>query len=723
VQGQFLSGSGQALLSDAYAAEKGIKLGDRITLLSNGGLKTLIVSGMLSTQDGVARLNNGDLVVMSLDDATALHGSASFDTLSILPAGSANSADLTAQLRRLLPAAAEIQSPNASTDFQNVIGLLMAVISLMVLSLGSFLIYNTMSVTIAQRRSEIGVLRALGMTRAQVRNLFTLEAAILGLVGAVIGVGFGIVLVRVGSNLPVIPQNSTAALAITSTAPIVVPPTLIPIAILVGTLMPTIAGYLGSRAAANIDPVEAMIQIRAESGVLRVQRWHIAVAGVLLAGMLYTHFVSLGSTQVMLMVSNTAVIGVAVVIVLILPAYIIILSNALPGWMYRVFGITGMIAANNVIRRPKRTLATIMLMTIGIAFGLVIAQSNFGYSEFMNEWQHSENIGELTVTGANRDPLNPLLAVPASIVDSIKARPDIAAVIAERDTTLQQGSIGLSVRAIDMAAFRVQGGRFLWDHGDEAMAYYRLQDAAHPAILVGAGIIGINNGFAPGVHLTLNTPSGPTDFEIVGVVLGGTATDKAIVIMDRALYSRLWQDDLVNRVTLKLQPNADVQSVRRDLLKQYAMSGVVTLDNAELREAFGKQITSIVTVSRLLSVLFYLILAAGQGSTLLVNVIDRRREIGMLRAVGMLRRQMSRGIVLEAVTLVAVSGVIAVPGSYLMTLLQQGAMQQIVGIRFAMNGWEVVGFMAFMMAIAIAAAYFPARHAGRTNVLDAMRYE
>jgi putative ABC transport system permease protein len=580
-----------------------------------------------------------------------------------------------------------------------------------------------MSVSIAQRRSEIGVLRALGMTRAQVRNLFTIEAALLGFVGSLLGIALGIVLVSVGSNLPVIPQSANTPLAITSTAPISIPLAVIPLALIMGILIPTIAGYFGSRAATTIDPVEAMIQIRAESGALHVRRWHIALALLLFVGMLAAHIFPLSNTQLMLMFSNAGIFGAAVIMLLILPAYLVILSEKLPGWMHRTFGMTGMIAAGNVTRRPKRTLTTIILLTCGIAFGLVIMQSNFGYTGFMDEWQHGENIGELTVTGANRDPLSPLLTVPSRIVDSIKARPDVAAVVAERDTTFQQGSIGISVRAVDIAAFRIQNGRFLWDHGDESTAYDRLQDTDHPAILVGAGIIGIKNGFAPGVHITLDTPTGPADFEILGIVLGGVSTDQAMIIMDRGVYSHFWNDNQINRLTLKLTPTADPQAVRRDLLRQYATSGVVAVDNAELFAAFGKHITSIVTVSRLLSGLFFLILVAGLGSTLLVNVIDRRREIGMLRAVGMLRRQMSRGIVLEAVTLIILSSVIAVPGAYLMNLMQQGAMQEIVGIRFALNPGEVLAFVLFMIAMAIIAAYFPARQAGQTDVLEAMRYE
>ncbi len=726
-QGTFLGNPGEILLGESYTTEKGIKIGDNVTLLSIGGTRTLKVVGTLSAENGVGRLNHGDLVVMNLDDALVLRGAKQIDAISILAVSGTALPTLKAQLQTLVPAKAVVDTPagrnQGDLTFGAFLDVMIGVVSFMVLGIGSLLIYNTLTVSVAQRRSEIGILRALGTTRSQIRNVFLLEAGILGFIGSVLGVAVGYVMVRVGSNLPIMPKFASTNSSIQSTAAIVVPLWLPPVALIFGTLIPLLAAYVPSRAATLIDPVEAMIQIRAESGVLPIRWWRVVVAVAIVVVLMVLRFMPMGSIQTAVLISNAGVFLSFAAMILILPPYMIALSSRLPGWMQRLFGMTGMIAAGNVTRRPKRTMSTAMLIMMGVGMGVLLSQSYFGYSDFRDEWNRSENIGELTVMGASRDPLTPELSVPAKVVDSIKARTDIAASIAERDVSLTQGATSFGVRAIDMAAFRAQDGRFLWDRGDELAAYQRLQDATRPALLVGASMTTITNNYELGRQITLDSPDGPVTFDIVGIVLGGVSTDKVMIIIDRGLYRRLWQDDAVNRLTLKLKPGINPQTVRRDLLRDYAMSAVITLDNADMRAAFGQQITSISTVTQLLSTLFALIIVSGFGSTLLVAVIDRRREIGMLRAVGMLRRQITRGIVLEAVLLVALTSVVAVPGAALMTLMQQMAMQQIIGIRFSLVSSEVVACLVFAVIIAVIAAYIPARQAGHTDVLEAMRYE
>jgi putative ABC transport system permease protein len=726
-QGHFLSSTDEVMLGESYATEKRIKLGDSVTLLSIGGARTLKVVGTLSSANGIARLNHGDMVVMNLDDALALRGNKQIDAISILPTSGTDVSTLKTQLQKIVPAKVVVDAPagrnQGDMTFNAFLDVMIGVISFMILGIGSLLIYNTITVSVAQRRSEIGVLRALGTSRSQIRNIFLLEAGILGFVASLLGVALGYVLVRVGGNLPVLPKFVSTNSTIQSTASLSVPLWLPPVAVIFGTVIPIIAAYFPSRAATMIDPVEAMVQIRAESGVLPIRWWRVVLALVLVVVLLILRFMPMSSIQMAVMVSNAGVFLSFAVMILILPPYMIALSGKLPGWMQRLFGMTGMIAAGNVTRRPKRTMSTAMLIMLGVGMGVLLSQSYFGYSDFQNDWNRSENIGELTVMGASRDPLNPELSVPANIVDSIKARTDIAATIAERDTSFKQGTAAFAVRAIDMTAFRAQDGRFLWDRGDELAAYQRLQDATHPALLVGASITAITNNYQLGHQVTLDTPSGPVAFDIVGTFLGGVSTDRVMIIMDRGLYSRLWQDDTVNRLTLKLKPGIDPQTVRRELLRDYAMSAVITLDNADMRAAFAQQITSIATVTQVLATLFALIIVSGFGSTLLVAVIDRRREIGMLRAVGMLRRQITQGIVLEAVLIVALTSVVAVPGAALMTLMQQIPMQQIMGIRFSLVGSEVVACLLFAVVVAVIAAYIPARQAGRTDVLEAMRYE
>jgi putative ABC transport system permease protein len=125
------------------------------------------------------------------------------------------------------------------------------------------------------------------------------------------------------------------------------------------------------------------------------------------------------------------------------------------------------------------------------------------------------------------------------------------------------------------------------------------------------------------------------------------------------------------------------------LLRDYAIQGVVTFDNAEIWATLNKPMTSITATSRMLTILCVIILVAGLGSTMYVAILDRRRDIGMLRAVGMLRQQITRSVALEALILLAISALVGVPAGFLIQLYQEVTIQQVMGIRLGVNASEI----------------------------------
>ncbi|MFN8373706.1 MAG: FtsX-like permease family protein [Anaerolineae bacterium] len=555
-QGEFLSGAGGVLLSETYAQEKGLELGDEIGLVSAGGFRRFTVVGMLAGDDGIGRMNGGDVLVISIEDALALRGSNQLDSISILTAEGQDVAAVMTTLRAALPDSVVVDTPasrlKGADDFGLLINLLMNTISVMVLGLASILIYNAINVSIAQRRTEIGVLRALGMKRGDVRWMFVLEAGVLGFIAAFLGIPLGYGLVFLASNLPVLPQFSSVQ-TLTTQAKISVPFWAPFIALAAGVLIPMLAGYLASRAASRIDPVEALIQVRAENGAMAFRRWRWVAAGIIVVGVLLFRLAFKGDLQLTVMMANTALFFSVIPAVLILPPLIVALGEVLPPLMQRSLGITGMLAASSLTRRPKRIAATAILMMFGIAGGVVISQSNFGYTDFIEEWNSGENVGDLSVTGAGANPFAPLYSIPDEVVHNISTRPDVAGVVSERLAALEADGVSYGIRAMDIAAFRALGGRFAWNTGDETAAYQRLLDTEHPAILIGTGPVVLNKNLQVGSIITLPTANGMQDFEVVGMILGAIETDRLTVVMDRALYTQLWHDAQVDRLQVQLQ--------------------------------------------------------------------------------------------------------------------------------------------------------------------------
>ncbi len=725
-QGEFLRGPGEVLLSEPYAREKGLSIGQQIGLISAGGLRQLIIVGTLSGDEGIARLNGGDSLVIGLDDALALRGARTLDTISILALDGTDADTLVKSLQAALPSSVVVkktaENVKDASIFAFVVDAITLVIGLMMMGFGSMLIYNTMAVSVAQRRAEIGLLRALGMDRGDVVRLFTVEAAILGAIGSFLGVFIGYLLVSIGSQLPVIPQLTQANVAY-SEAAITVPTWLVPVAFLIGIIIPTFAGYWPSRGAARVDPVESLVQIRSEIGSSRIPWRQLVAALALVAVMLIVRYTYRGDLISFVLIANASVLLTFLVIALAYPSVLIASGRVLPQVMYRLFGTTGLMAADNVTRRTRRMLPTGLLVALTIAMFTVISESNFGYSSAIDEWNQGENLGDLTLVGAGRDPFNPLFPIPSQVVEGVKRRPDVAGVVPERLLATKQNGLQLIVRATDISAFRALGGRFSWNRGDEAAAYDRLLDTDHPAVLVSTNALSAANGWDADATLTVDTPQGPIQFGIAGTYLGRIESDRVTVVMHRTLFDRFWNDSQVDRLSIKLKPGADVQAVRRDLLRQVALNGVLVYANEEVKAAFAKTTNSISTVSSFMTPLLWIILISGLGSTIFVQVLDRRREIGMLRALGALPHQIVLSILLEAVLLVLIGAVVGLPGAALINVLQQMAMQQIMGLRFSLNLPEVTVYALLILLAAIVAAFIPARSAGKVEILDALHYE
>ncbi|MCC7207217.1 MAG: FtsX-like permease family protein, partial [Anaerolineae bacterium] len=281
-RGDFLSGPGRVLLGDAYAAEKGLEPGAELTLVSMGGALTLRLAGTLSAESGVGRLNSGDLAVVSLEDAFRLTGKPSLDAITIRAGPGVDPGTLAAALREHLGAEALVEPPEGrfrgKETFNVAINVLMALIGTLAIVIGLMLIYNTMAISVAQRRAEIGILRALGLERGAVRSLYVAEALALGLVGSLLGAGLGLLLVSAGNSVSLMP-DFTQGFEVASHEAFRVTPGLLVIAVLAGVGSALLAAQFPARQSARLDPVDAMAQVRAEAGRLRFS-WRAVVVGV-----------------------------------------------------------------------------------------------------------------------------------------------------------------------------------------------------------------------------------------------------------------------------------------------------------------------------------------------------------------------------------------------------------------------------------------------------------
>ncbi len=732
VEGRWPTRSGEALFSAAYARERDLHLNQRVTLIAPGQADNFKIVGLLAAT-GVGRLNGSDVVVLPYKDAQQLRGDDTLNVVAITLRAEADRDVAMSHLRAALPASAKIEFPQARQgsldDIQMVLNFIIGFSSLMILSVGASLVFNTMAVAAAQRRVEIGILRSLGVTQRSVRVMFLLESGVLGLIGALAGIAAGYVLVQTaGPGL-----DLSQVLKGISTAQVTpeVPSWLPVVALCVGVGLPLLAGYLPARSAAHVDPVEALSGTRPEVGFMRANKRRVLLAVVLIASSVIGLFTLMTIDQsqlpsvLRLPLLVTAQLLALPGVLLLLPSLIVGAGRVVPPIMQRLCGVAGLLASETLTKRPKRITGTAMVLLVCVWAAVVTSSTNFGYRAFVDEWNASENIWDLMVSGASSSPFKPALSLSTSVIERITRRPEVFAVVAERHTTVKTVEGDYDLRAIDIANFRSQGARFLWDKGDEATAYTRLADPDRPAVLV-SGFAALTQNLEPGDFITLDTPRSPQRFEIIGTILGAiqpAQAGEASLVMDRAVYRRLWQDNRVDRLSIKLQPDRDAAAVRRDFQTDYAGRGLVVISPAELAAAFSGAIDNMVIVSQVMSALLLVTLMLGIANTLVIDVLDRRREMGMLRALGLLGKQVASIFILEIILLIAIVSVLAIPLGIYHIFANTLAMAELFAIRFSLSPPEVIALLLVVLLAAIVASYVPARQASKVDVLEALHYE
>ncbi|MRH91098.1 FtsX-like permease family protein [Nocardia sp. SYP-A9097] len=599
------------------------------------------------------------------------------------------------------------------------------------LIVGTFIIYNTFSMLVAQRLRELALLRAVGASSGQVGWSVVSEAFVIGLVGSALGLAAGVGLAFGLSALLNafdlgLPTGSMAVL-----------PRTVAVALLVGVVVTVVSAYAPARRAATTPPVEAMREGASASS----ETPHLGIAGsVILSffGLFGVYSLTRSIRTVLesprLRPAFGAVLTVAGLVLVVLGARhtggnaaltvgigalalilaVLLLGPTLSqpivgalGILVRPFGPVGRMSVNNAQRNPRRTAATAFALTLGLM--LVTAIGMLGASA-------KASIGEVVDKGVKADyilqgPTNSLIGVPLAAGPTVQKVPGVRDVVQFHGVTFKAGD--------DQMLGTVPEGPL-----DKVLSYDLVQ---------GSGNLGDN-----GIMLS-ETEAGDRNWH-VGQKVDITSLDKknyqvevvgiykdtqmlGPLVAPMALYNQVMPVSFRTNyiVLIGAQPGADLKTMRTDLeaaVDQWAI--VQVQDREDFKGAQGKQINTMLAILYGLLALAVVIAILGIVNTLALSVVERRREIGMLRAVGMQRPQVRRTIYLESM-LIAIFG--AVVGVVLGLVLGAGFLRTLkdLGLATISVPWGQIVLMVLSSGVVgVLAALWPAVRAARTPPLAAI---
>ncbi len=715
VAGRAPVGPTEIALASPTLATSGLALGEATQAVIAGSLQDVVVVGAIDYGAPLA-----GATVMFLDPQTATRAyapsglvqtitvyadqgvtpQALVDRLTPVVSGSPATAEVVTGDRLRADARAQIES---ALGFVETFLLVFAGISLFV---GAFIIANTFAMSVRQRMREFALLRALGASPTQVFASILIQAAVVGLVGSALGVLSGFALVA-GLRAFL----SQFGMSLSGRIPLE-PPT-VALSLAIGTVVSLAAAALPARRAALTPPVEAM---RDDVVVLeRTLRWR-ALAGSLLTA---SGVAAVGLAVAAPESSGGPRLGVGAAAVLIGVLVLApVIARASLGSLAAVFVVTikpiGRLARGNVTRNPRRTANTAGALMIGMA--LVGASSVLAASAQGS----TRSIVDETST-ADFVLRSPAAAIPADALTAVRLLPDVAAADAVTLGSVLIATAGEArptagpptvVVGLDPGAF---GRTMNIETTDGSLASLAAGEiAAQRSVAQDAG-------WRVGTRLELTSTAG-TRAVTIGAIIDSPAI-QAPVVLPQALFDQLVPaaQAAVNLVFVKAAPETNLATVRADLTRAVAPFVVVSvLDNEQFASELAEQVDQVLVILYALLGLSVVIAILGIVNTLALSVIERTREIGLMRAVGLGRLQLAGTVMIESVLTALFGTVVGVAVGVCLAAAMPTVFAD-VGLTDLVIPWDTLAsILVLAVVVGVLAAVWPAIRAARLPVLQAV---
>ncbi|MBV9796441.1 MAG: FtsX-like permease family protein [Solirubrobacterales bacterium] len=713
--GSWPSAPNEVAIDAATASNQGLSAGQEIGVIARGPVERFRISGTVKF-GGVSSLGGATIAVFTLPTAQRIFDKVGqYDQINIAAKQGVSPTQLVNEIRPLLPPSAQVrtgqqQAQQATKDtsaFLTIFQDFLLAFGGIALFVGSFVIANTMSITVAQRTRELATLRTLGATRRQVRRSVLVEAFVIGVLASVAGLFIGLALAKGLNSLLVsfgidLPQTGT----VFKTRTII-------ISLVVGVLITLLAALRPAIRSTRVPPIAAA----REGSVLppsRFARFGTPVALLTIAGavalMLVGLFVSGLSTVQRLLAVGIGAVALFLGVAMLAPVLVPPLARVL-GWpATKIGGAAGALARGNSARNPARTASTASALMIGLALVTLVGVLAAGLKTRFQDGVNQVFVANYAVTATNN-------FTPISLASehALQHVPGVLAVSGVRAGSGKAFGSRINITGASPGVNSVISVK--WHAGSPQT----------PAEL---GIDGafVSKDYANAKHLGVGSPIAvetPTGKTLHLTLRGITDPPKGVnpfgdVTISTALFDANYQNPQNLYTFVNVQGGVTPANTAK---LNIALSGFPDAKLQTKSQFEHNQLSGLNTLLNLLYVLLSLSIIVslfGIVNTLVLTVFERTRELGMLRAVGMSRRQVRRMIRHESIITALLGAAFGIPLGIVLALMVGAAIKYSA---FTVPWGTLVVFVIAAIIAGIIAAIFPARRAARLNVLAALQYE
>lgn len=692
-----------------------------IELVINDRLQRFSVQGVLDPREGEG-YGRGNLVVMDIALAQRVaERIGRLDRIYVHESGE-DGQNWLPQLQAQVPSGASVRPAGARTaENRKLLRSFrwnLEVLSYIALIVGAFLIYNTVTASVVRRRTLIGVARAVGMPAGWVRAGFLAEGCLFGILGTLAGLALGRVLAGIAVEL--MGQTVESLYVTSSPGEIAFGPLTLLKAVGAGVGVSALAAWWPAAEASAVSPTEAMASGRSDYRMLQARRSWLKAA--LVCGLLSALLCALPAWDRIPVGGFLGAVGLILASAMVIPELASRAFRAAGRPLLRVLGPMALIGSRSLSGSIERTSVIVAALATATAMTVSVAIMVGSLRETLIVWMDGQLQADLYIQPEARDGPEATGTFSEEVAESVERMPSVAAVDRLRRYPISFQSLPATLALADFRVHSTRSAMRFLGGSDAAEVYERL--VSSDSVIVSEAF-GNKHGLQVGDTIRMPIGDGREPFEVAGIY-ADYSSESGYVFGHREVLMRYLPDPRLTGVAVYAEPGADIEVLRSDILAGWGDRRLRVARNGELREAATEIFDRTFAITYALEAVAVFVAILGMAGALLTLVLDRRTELGVLRAVGATRRQVKRLVLVQAGLLgLAANAAGCVLGVALSVVLIKVLNKQSFGwtIQFHWPVGLLLGALAVILGAAVAAGTYPALIAASREPSDAIRGE
>ena len=696
--------------------------GDTIEFLIKGQVKTLNVNAILEDK-GIAKALNGNFALMDIAAAqNAFDKIGRLDRIDIQFLNSVDFESMQEKISALIPGHMKVERPQRKNrqigKMLQAFQYNLTALSFVALLVALYLIYNMIALSVVRRRVEIGTLRAIGATPALIALIFFLEAGVIGAIGSVLGIGLGYFFAQFSLDAVSLTVNNLYAPSYVTEVDFQwskMGPYFI-----LGVVLSLISALIPAWDAATTPPTTVMRRGSYDLKLFRGSRGlnTTALIVVLLSALCtqlapINNFPYFGFLSVFLIILSLS---------LLTPAVLLWTRDRLHFFFKNRFGGEGLLACMNLSQNVGRN--ALAISSLAIAFMMVISMSIMVHSfrQTVIVWIDQTLRADLFVRVAGGRDIDYQHTLPSESVERLKSLKGIAAVDQFRALDITHNDLPVVLATGDFSVLS-QYGNLVIKTGPPAQELAQVMVNQNRAMISEA--FSLKHKVSIGNNIELQTPNGPAQMEVAAIYFD-YSRERGYIILDRTTFLNYYEETAINSFVIYLEDKTQLNSIRKEILKTLKDHRLIIRSNSELKQQVLEVFDKTFAITYSLEIIAILVALLGLFNTLVSLILERKREIGILRFIGAFKGQVKRMVLIEAGILGLIGSVMGFVAGVIVSYI----------LIFVINkqsfGWTIQVHFPYLFilvmvtmfwGVSILSGLYPARLAANLNPKEAVRVE